>query len=254
MGAHDYLQLRLLSEMYWDFTEFKKSCDNKIRSGHVHADVTETAKVLEHEQSRLERAMVAELKRCAPAQITDWVISTPGVGLPGIAKLLGLTGDPYMAYPLRVTWAEADDRKVKTVTELDPYVRNVDKFWAYCGVGDPARKRVKGMDQAAAMGLGNPKAKATIYVIAKLGSVMNPAAHYRPVYDAARKEYATRVHVAECRNKSRISPNGCGTQAHPEWGAPGSSWRPGHQNAAAIRKVCKEILRDLWEAARDAHS
>jgi len=34
---------------------------------------------------------------------------------------------------------------------------------------------------------------------------------------------------------------------------PGDPWRDGHYHGAALRKVCKEVLRDLWLAARASH-
>ncbi|HXJ71724.1 MAG TPA: hypothetical protein VNM37_02685, partial [Candidatus Dormibacteraeota bacterium] len=63
-----------------------------------------------------------------------------------------------------------------------------------------------------------------------------------------KKEAAENRHVRQCQNKARppMSPNGCGTFAHPERGAPGSLWRPGHINMHAHRIVHKELLRDLW--------
>jgi hypothetical protein len=246
----DYLPLRLVANMYWDFTEFAKACGNKIGSGSVHEEMKLTLTRLDQEQERLSKAMVIELKKCAPPEIIDWAVSTPGIGLPSVAKLLGLIGDPCMAYPKSIVWEDG----VKTVTSLPAVPRNVAKLWAYCGVGDPARQRRNvGGDQKKAMALGNPKAKATIYVMAQFGAVMNRASAYRPLYDEARALYGTRLHTVQCQT-TRPAPhsNGCGTRAHPELGAPGSPWRDGHAAAAAKRKVCKEILRDLWEVARDA--
>jgi hypothetical protein len=52
-----------------------------------------------------------------------------------------------------------------------------------------------------------------------------PRWHYRNVYDEARALYADRLDVNQ------------------------DPWTPGHQHAAAIRKVAKEILRDLWIAS-----
>ena len=76
---------------------------------------------------------------------------------------------------------------------------------------------------------------------------------YRDSYEDARLKYADATHDQECMNWSRYSPNGCGTRANPEWGAPGSPWRPGHQHAAALRKVGKDFLDDLWREATRLH-
>lgn len=79
---------------------------------------------------------------------------------------------------------------------------------------------------------------------------------YRDIYDAGRKKYADAVHVHQCQNTKRPTremknfvPNGCGTTEHPEWGAPGSPLRPGHQHARALRLVMRAILIDLWVEA-----
>lgn len=77
---------------------------------------------------------------------------------------------------------------------------------------------------------------------------------WRVLYDLRRAETTSRVHTTECLNRSRITPNGCGTREHPEWGAVGSPWRPGHQEQDAVRIVAKQILKSLWHAARDLHT
>lgn len=80
---------------------------------------------------------------------------------------------------------------------------------------------------------------------------------YRDIYEAGREKYADTVHVHQCQNTKRPSknmmnfvPNGCGTGEHPEWGAPGSPLRPGHQQARAMRLVMRAILIDLWVEAK----
>lgn len=59
---------------------------------------------------------------------------------------------------------------------------------------------------------------------------------YRDTYEAARATYVDRVHATEC---VRCGPSGKPAQI-------GSPWSDGHQHAAALRLVGKEILRDLW--------
>lgn len=55
-------------------------------------------------------------------------------------------------------------------------------------------------------------------------------------------------HERVCRNTHRppLSPNGCGTTEHPEWGEVGSVWRPGHCESDALRYIQKMMLRDLY--------
>ena len=96
----------------------------------------------------------------------------------------------------------------------------------------------------------NPKARVRLRVIAESLYRLNP--DYKAVYDEAREKYSHAVHHYECRNRVRPPdhPNGCGTSEHPEWGAPGSPLRPGHQHARAMRAVMKQFLIDLWVESR----
>ncbi len=64
---------------------------------------------------------------------------------------------------------------------------------------------------------------------------------YGQVYLDARERLATRTHGSECKR--------CGPGGKPA--LPGSPLSKGHQYPAALRKVGKEILRDLWLAARE---
>ena len=54
-----------------------------------------------------------------------------------------------------------------------------------------------------------------------------------------------------CKNKKipPTRPNGCGIGVHPEWGAVGAPWRPGHIDMAAHRRLHQQFLNGLWEAA-----
>lgn len=75
------------------------------------------------------------------------------------------------------------------------------------------------------------------------------------IFTEARTAAEAKVHARTCRNKKvpPLSPNGCGTSAHPEWGAVGSPWRAGHMNAHAHRVTQKEMLRMFWEAAEGTY-
>lgn len=81
------------------------------------------------------------------------------------------------------------------------------------------------------MARGKPRAKKQLFLIAtsmlKTGN--------RDVYDRARAHYAERIHHAAC------------PPCHAKAGEP---WKAGHQHMAALRKVEKEFLKDLWREAR----
>lgn len=112
------------------------------------------------------------------------------------------------------------------------YNRTVSQLWAYCGVGDPERSKIpKGAVQDELLKRGKPRVKKQLYLIAT--SMLK--AGNREVYDAAREHYAERVHEQPC------------APCHAKAGDP---WKPGHQHMAALRKVEKEFLKELWVEAR----
>lgn len=142
-----------------------------------------------------------------------WAKGYHGLGEKSIARLIAAIGDP-------------GERP------------NVEKLWAYCGHGDPARKRVKGMGQEELFKLGNPRAKKQVWLIAtSLLKVGN-----RAVYDARRAQTAKRMHKRDC---VRCGPAGAPARA-------GSPWSLGHQHADALRVLGKAFLCDLWIASRHA--
>lgn len=117
----------------------------------------------------------------------------------------------------------------------EPYQRMVSQLWAYCGVGDPERKRHAGMDKDEALACGKPLAKSLCRLLAESCVKVNRGP-YREVYDLARIRYATRLHKKPCVR--------CGPSGKPA--AEGSPWSAAHQHGAALRLVSKEILKDLW--------
>jgi hypothetical protein len=242
---NSYKGLKAAAEMYWDVQDFRKAMENKARSGEVDDEfVASAARHYRAIEAEASKAMITEMRANVPAEIRAWIRSSPGIGEHLAAKLLGAIGDPYIARPMH--WEERpgarggkDDPKRVLVAD-PPYIRNVAKLWAVCGVGDPARRRRAGMTAAEAAALGNWKAKTTLRLLAE-SCVKCPESRYETIYRGARDRYADRVHehpCPQCRGSSE----------------PGQPWRPGHQHAAALRLVAKEILRDLWEASREAHT
>lgn len=139
-----------------------------------------------------------------------------GVGEKQAARLLACIGDPY--------WHVVEDRP-RTVSEL----------WAYCGmhvVEKEAPRRKKGVKSN-----WNSDARKRVWLIAN--SCIKTKGHYRDVYDAARAHYSEATHTKECAQ--------CG---HAK---PGSPLKDGHKHARAIRRVSKEVLKDLWLEAKALH-
>lgn len=244
------------------------------------------------------------------------------------ARIVGLTGNPRWAVPLKPE-GEGADRHL--VPDGEPYPREctcgceqctlaiaggvswhcgvrdrdchggLQSFWQWCGTGDPDNFPRKNMTQKELLSMGK---RTTVRPLLRVYSDMlvraaarSPAAENSRLYQVyldARKDGAERKHGRRrllraelakagvtrgavwelkrdgkvtvngktyliedysepviCKNTHRppMKPNGCGTVAHPEWGEPGSPWRPGHINAHAHRIVHKELMRDFWAAA-----
>lgn len=172
-----------------------------------------------------------------------------GIGDHTVARLLGHTGHPRLAVPMKIIVREDVAKKTRTETELrpkdqrrrvavpdgDPYDRMVSQWWSYCGVGDPERRIQAKMSQEDLLSLGKPQAKSLTFLMAT-GCVKTASGHYRKFYDAEREKYEGHVHARECVR--------CGPAGKPaQIGAP---WSKGHQFAAALRNTGKEILKDIW--------
>ena len=157
-------------------------------------------------------------------------LDQPGIGERTVARLFGEIGHPILAFPCH--WEDGGDGEDKKVlVSDDPFMRRVSDLRSYCGLGDPARKRTKGMTQDDAFGLGSPLAKSLVFLLADI-AMKNPGgltptgkvkerSPYRGVYDTKKEHYV---------------------ENRPEW-------TPGHRHAAALRVTGKEILRDLYNAA-----
>lgn len=168
-----------------------------------------------------------------------WIKAQKGVGEKTAARLLAVVGDPYV---------NLQTGEVRTVSQL----------WAYCGHGDPSRRKFKGMSQDDLFRLGNPTAKKRVWLIAtailKAGGGEEKAicaesddqsssAPLAAVYYARKHATEGREHVAECVR--------CGPSGKPA--LPGSPWSDAHRHADALRIVGKEFLRQLWLEAKRLH-
>lgn len=182
-----------------------------------------TAMAMLDTMESLEKEAVKALQReVRKSPLYGWVKRSKGVGEKQAARLLAVIGDPY--------WNDLHDRP-RTVSEL----------WAYAGysvVEGSAQRRRKGVKSN-----WNDKAKSRTWLIA--GSCVKKLdGSYRKVYDAAREQYADAVHGTECVR--------CGPAGKPA--LPGAPLSLGHQHARALRRISKEILRDLWLEARMIHT
>ena len=267
-GAFD--ELRIFAECFADAQDVRIRIENRLRSGTIPADVA--ADVLasqRHVEKLIGREMIRAFRKAAP-EVQAWTKETVGLGESTMARLLGVIGHPVIARPHH--WEETGQRRSdaqsrcagssqpdpqeeagqslsdahssgagpsRVLVADEPYLRNVAKLWAYCGHGDPARRKRKGMDADDALALGSPQAKKLTWLLAvacikqvgtgpdrtgcddQLG-VVRRRSPYRDVYDARRIATDDR------------------------------DWTDGHKHADALRITGKTILRDLWRVARAA--
>lgn len=231
-----YLELRVLAEMLFDAQQAHTAASNRAKRAPVDPIIYEAQLVsLEHAEHEIALALRRTFRRVASESIREWQKDNNGIGEHLLARLLGAIGHPVVTTTHH--WEGKGEKR--TLIADGVMHRRVSDLWSYCGHGDPTRKARKGMSAEEATALGSPAAKMIVHLLAK-ACMKTRTSPYRKVYDDARTTYATREHATEC---VRCGPSGKPAQ-------PGSPWSPGHQHAAALRKVGKEILRDLWMVAR----
>lgn len=193
--------------------------------------------VLVEDLKAAEHQAILNLKRNMRAHaLGPWVKNNVGVGEKQAARLLATIRDPY--------WNDLHNRP-RTVSEL----------WAYCGlhVAHPGSHNGPDTHGANAAGVApkrtrgqksnwSEEARQRVWLIST-SCIKQADSPYRMVYDAAREQYADAVHPTDC--------NRCGPKGKPALA--GSPLSLGHQNARAIRRMSKELLKDLWREAKRLH-
>lgn len=195
----------------------------------THPEVATLSSLMDIFDQNEHRIILELQKKMRSHPLGPWVKAQKGVGDKQAARLLALIGDPY-------------------VNANTGQVRNVGKLWAYCGHGDPARKKRKGMSQEELFALGSPDAKMRVHLIAEsclkqIGGNGKDPSPYRVVYDERKAKTVGRVHKVDCVR--------CGPSGHPA--KAGSPWSDAHRHADALRIAGKAFLKDLWIEARRLH-
>lgn len=253
-AAPAWHELRVFAELYADVQQTRIACANRAERGGLDPMVLASQLAgLKDSEHQLGLALVRCYRRVVPAPIREWQKATPGIGEHLLARLLGAIGDPRWATPYH--WESPDgagsipesisDAPRRVLVADPPFERNVAKLWAYCGHGDPTRRRRKGMTAEDGAALGNPRAKMLVHLLAEAAmkcvgsdaqSPAEPSVNPRP--SRARSPYRDAYEQGRVTYVDRLDDDG-------------KPWTPAHQHAAALRLVGKEILRDLWLAAGD---
>jgi len=266
--------LRALSEGLADAIKARVAAVNRAERGSIANPVLSQSMkdIARATEDKYRELLLAEYEAVVPAQVQEWVKTVPGMASGELfPRLLGMIGNPRIATPYH--WEVGEDKKRVLVADA-PYIRGSNKapnpnyggddpvahyglrsLWQYCGCGDPESRPKKGATQEELLRAGKlTQVRPILYtfstylVRSRSRSEAVANSRYLAVYDNARAAAETKVHTRQCQNSKRPSmhSNGCGTVAHPEWGEPGSKWRPGHMAAHAHRIVAKEFLRDLY--------
>jgi hypothetical protein len=218
-----------------------------------HADVRRLALNCDVQREELGEAIRDLEWRIHRNPLYPWIKAQKGIGDKQGARLLAAIGDPY--------WHVRQDRP-RTVSEL----------WAYSGLhtlpldqttrdtqvrpvegGDPGHPDQRRDDThssdiriAAKRQRGHKLnwsviARMRVHLVAE--SCIKANGPYRAIYDGRRDRTEQKLHEVKCLR--------CGPSGKPA--LPGSPWSKGHQHQDALRILAKEVLKDLWKAAREIH-
>jgi hypothetical protein len=191
------------------------------------AEIVENMKAIEHQS-------ILNLQRAVKQHpLGFWVVETKGVGLKQGGRLLATLRDPY--------WHDSRDRETGECLPNSNRPRGLRELYALAGM-DVTDGGVAPVKQKGVKAHWNPLLRQRLWLVADK-CIQVTASPYRQVYDASRERYAEAVHLVPCKR--------CGPSGKPA--KPGSPLSLGHQHARARRIMGKEILRDIWEAARKLH-
>ena len=216
-----------LGNRLWSLTHEEQDSDGILRAFGLPDDdpaVLAVKELLEGAQGLEKAAIKAMEKRMKDHVLYPWVESNKGIGKKTAARLLSALGDPYIK-EMYVEDGWGEYRRL-----LKP--RTLSELWAYSGysvVDGKAPSRLKGQKVN-----WNPEVRTRVWLIAETSVKCNGT--YKSVYDAAKAQEMT--HVKDCSR--------CKAQA-------GEPLSKGHAHARALRRVSKEILRDLWLLSKEWH-
>lgn len=160
-GAGGFHNLRVWADSYADASAHEIVLANRFRQCDPAMYEDQLAAVT-HAKKAIKKALLAEYRNAVPQPIRDWQKYHRGIGDHLLARLLGRIGHPRIAEPYH--W-EGTGTNRKLVADA-PYERTVAQLWAYCGHGDPARRKRKGMTADEAFALGSPDAKMLVWNLA----------------------------------------------------------------------------------------
>lgn len=250
----EYWELRALGRNYYDAYRHTTRMNNRLgalaKRGQTSEFLIAQRDLAEQAKKETEKILVRRYRKTAPPAIVAFQKATTGLGEGLMAQLIGCVGD-FCTYT-EAWWEEASSH---TTSDCHGFVEDassqctldsqtagekrvlmtgavrscgVRDIWAYCGHGDPSRRRRKGQDQSQNFAAGNVLAKTTVHLMAEFALRSNgvPDKNGRP---RAMTPYYPLYQLVKADAKDR----------HPDWTA-------GHAHNHALRRVGKAILKDIW--------
>lgn len=240
--------LALAADVVDDLERVKIANQNRLRTltaqdehGHgmsiEHPDVKRLAALVKALEDAEYQATLNLARVMRHHPLGEWVKASKGVGEKQAARLLAAIGDPY--------WNDLHGRP-----------RRLRELYAFCGMNVVGTSAHCGDENHGTTGAGaaptkqrgervtwNPDARMRLWLIASKCVMVGHGGPYRTIYDEGRLKYADALHAEECKR--------CGPKGQPA--QPGTPLSASHQHARAVRLIAKQILRDLWTAAKTIH-
>lgn len=240
--------LALAADVVDDLERVKIANQNRLRTltaqdeyGHgmsiEHPDVKRLAALVKALEDAEHQATLNLARVMRHHPLGEWVKASKGVGEKQAARLLAAIGDPY--------WNDLHNRP-----------RRLRELYAFCGMNVVGTSAHDANESQGKIGAGaaptkqrgervtwNPDARMRLWLIASKCVMVGHGGPYRTIYDEGRLKYADALHAEECKR--------CGPKGKPA--QPGSPLSASHQHARAVRLIAKQILRDLWTAAKTIH-
>jgi hypothetical protein len=274
----------ILAETVNDIETIRIGISHRVagaRRAGADDDELETLVALLELQTAVEKQAVKSLEKAMKQHpLAPWVAQAKGVGLKQSARLLAAIGNPY--------WNHAADRPRRGPAELWAYCGlhvlpaghlPVDAQESNVGgqLCHPDDQNIFGSQAVHVAGVAprrakgeranwNSAARMRARLVAESCVKQDSSSLYRLVYEDGRKKYADAVHAVDCPQCGMCGtcgkPPGLGRQEHEATGCSerkvvkatvGTPLRDGHKHARALRLVSKEVLKDLFLAARDWH-
>lgn len=264
-AAVGFAQLRVLADTLEDVMRLRISIGNRVGAAAIETfAVTQHLDGISDTEKKLYLALRRHFRVVTP-DIRQWVLDTPGLGEPLMARIVGALGDPVIATPYRWDTNPPDGHEClpacgaeRHLIAEEPFRRTPRQLLAYCGWGDPARRRRVGMTAEDAAALGNRRLKPLIYVAAECclrqtggAPIVEPAADgpTAPPDLSSRPSERTTADVppaGRTKRPGRRSPyRDAYDQARTRY-EDRDDWTLGHKHQAAIRYAAKAIVIDLW--------